>query len=430
MGCGEEGCGHDGRREMEQRGQAVHQRMAQVKHKIIVMSGKGGVGKSTVAVSLATSLALEGRQVGLLDVDLHGPTVPQLLGLQGRQLEIVDETIVPMQVGDNLKVMSIGFLLGETDEAVVWRGPMKAVAIEQFLGEVEWGELDYLIIDSPPGTGDEPLAVCQAIGKMDGAVIVTTPQETALSNVRRSVKFCRLLDLKVLGVIENMAGFVCPHCGEVTHVFSKGGGAATMATKAGVPLLASIPLDPNIVEAADAGRSFVYHYSKSPAAQEFAKALAPILALEDEAVAWASTADSGAEAPAATAVSTTTAGALSIEDTDTVIRFAVPTSDGVLCSHFGHCEVFTLIDVDPRTKEVLSTSAIPAPEHEPGLLPGWLADKGAGFVIAGGMGSRAQQLFAEQGVSVITGATVAEPEAVVRQYLAGTLVTGQNVCDH
>ena len=313
-------------------------------------------------------------------------------------------------MGENLKVMSIGFLLGEQDGAVVWRGPMKAVAIEQFLGDVEWGELDYLIIDSPPGTGDEPLAVCQAIGKMDGAIIVTTPQETALSNVRRSIKFCSLLDLKVLGVIENMAGFVCPHCGEVTHVFSKGGGAA-MAARTGVPLLASVPLDPTVVEAGDAGRPYVYHYSKSPAAQELAKALAPILALE---------AETAAQTPAAASrVDPDRADIAPVAEVDSVLRFAVPTSDGLLCSHFGHCQEFTLIDVDSPSKKVLGLTAIPAPEHEPGLLPAWLADKGAGFIIAGGMGSRAQQLFAEQGVTVITGAPVAEPETVVQQYLAG-----------
>ena len=271
-------CAHDTGND---RAPAVRERMLQIKHKIIVLSGKGGVGKSTVAVNLATALALEGRQVGLLDVDLHGPTVPQLLGLNGRPALMEGDVLAPVTVGDNLKVMSIAFLLQQADDAVVWRGPMKAIAIEQLLGEVEWGELDYLIIDSPPGTGDEPLAVCQAIGKMDGAVIVTTPQETALGNVRRSIKFCELLDLKVLGVIENMAGFVCPHCGEVTHIFSKGGGE-TMAAKAGVPLLASVPLDPAIVEAGDSGKPYVYHYSKSVAAQEFNKALGPILALEDE----------------------------------------------------------------------------------------------------------------------------------------------------
>lgn len=413
-------CSHDCSHQENDRGSAVRARMAQIKHKIIVLSGKGGVGKSTVSVNLATALALEGKRVGLLDVDLHGPTVPQLLGLSDSPVTIDGETLHPIEMGENLKVMSIAFLLGEEDAAVVWRGPMKAVAIEQFLGEVQWGELDYLIIDSPPGTGDEPLAVCQAIGKMDGAVIVTTPQVTALNNVRRSISFCGLLDLPVLGVIENMAGFVCPKCGEVTHVFSKGGGE-DMAAKAGVPLLASVPLDPMIVEAGDSGRPYVYHYSKSPAAQEFSKALGPILALEDEAAA---------DAPAAAMVSEPGASPNVRADLDNVMRYAVPTSDGLLCPHFGHCQEFTLVDVDTQTNEVLDTTTIPAPEHEPGLLPAWLADKGAGFIIAGGMGSRAQQLFADQGVQVITGAPMVAPREVVRQYLTGTLVTGDNVCDH
>ncbi len=401
---------------------AVDERMAHVKHKIVVLSGKGGVGKSTVAVNLATALALEGKRVGLLDVDLHGPTVPQLLGLTGRQLTVVGETLLPMEVGENLKVMSIGFLLAEKDEAVVWRGPMKAVAIGQFLDDVEWGELDYLIVDSPPGTGDEPLAVCQAIGKMDGAIVVTTPQETALSNVRRSVKFCSLLDLKVLGVVENMAGFVCPHCGEVTHIFSQGGGAA-MAAKAGVPFLASVPLDPMIVESGDAGRPYIYHYSTSLAAQEFAKALIPILALDDEN-GDRETSDSRSARPVVAA--SLPPG----EGTESVTRFAVPTSDGVLCPHFGHCQEFALIDVDTASSRVVGTTMVPAPEHEPGLLPAWLADHGARFIIAGGMGSRAQQLFAEQGVTVVTGALMAAPEQIVQQYLAGALVTEDNVCDH
>jgi Mrp family chromosome partitioning ATPase/predicted Fe-Mo cluster-binding NifX family protein len=399
--------------------------MSQVKHKIIVLSGKGGVGKSTVAVNLATALALEGKSVGLLDVDLHGPTVPQLLGLNGRPALMEGDALAPITVGDNLKVMSIAFLLQQSDDAVVWRGPMKAIAIEQLLGEVEWGELDYLVIDSPPGTGDEPLAVCQAIGKMDGAVIVTTPQETALGNVRRSIKFCGLLDLKVLGVIENMAGFVCPKCGEVTHIFSKGGGQS-MAAKAGVPLLASVPLDPAIVEAGDSGKPYVYHYSKTVAAQEFSKALGPILALEDEQP------ESGAGAGTAGADAAVPAGATDADlpEPDAVQRYAVPTSEGLLCAHFGHCDEFTLVDVDPATKKLLNVTTVPAPEHEPGLLPGWLADKGVGFVIAGGMGSKAQQLFAEQGVTVITGATSAAPETVVELYLNDALMTGENVCDH
>lgn len=416
----------------------VEARMAKVKHKIIVLSGKGGVGKSTVSVNLATSLALEGKQVGLLDVDLHGPTVPQLLGLNNAPVAMEGDALAPISVGENLKVMSIGFLLGERDGAVVWRGPMKAIAIQQFLGEVVWGELDYLIIDSPPGTGDEPLAVCQAIGKMDGAIVVTTPQETALANVRRSIKFCELLELKVLGVIENMAGFVCPNCGEVTHVFSKGGGAE-MAAKAGVPLLASVPLDPAIVEAGDAGKPYIYHYSKSLAAKEFTKALEPILALEEEEAGGAGTPTAGEGAVPTTAEGAVPATAeaavpesevAALEDAGSVLRFAVPTSDGLLCAHFGHCQVFTLIDVDRESKRVLSMTTVPAPEHEPGLLPAWLADKGASHIIAGGMGSRAQQLFTEQGVTVITGARVAEPETIVQQFLDDALVTGDNVCDH
>ena len=413
-------CSHSN--EQEERSSAVRERMSHIAHKIIVLSGKGGVGKSTVAVNLATSLALEGRRVGLLDVDLHGPTVPQLLGLNGMMPAVGhDQALVPVPVGDNLKVMSVAFLLGEEDAAVVWRGPMKAVAIEQFLGEVAWGELDYLIIDSPPGTGDEPLAVCQAIGDMDGAVIVTTPQKTALNNVRRSVKFCELLKLPVLGVIENMAGFVCPHCGTVTNVFSKGGGAE-MARQAGVPLLASIPLDPAIVEAADAGRSYVYHYSQSLAAQAFAKAIPGILALEDR--------DNTHKPVSAEPAGAAMPSPALPEVGPNVLRFAVPTSDGVLCPHFGHCDEFTLIDVDASTKDVLTATTITAPEHEPGLLPAWLSERGAAIVIAGGMGSRAQSLFAEQGLTVLTGAPVGKPREIVEQYLAGDLVTGANVCDH
>jgi ATP-binding protein involved in chromosome partitioning len=424
----------------DDRAQAIDERMALVKHKIVVLSGKGGVGKSTVAVSLATSLAFQGKRVGLLDIDLHGPTVPQLLGLGGQRPVTDGQMLLPVEVGANLKVMSIGLLLGEEDGAVVWRGPMKAVAIEQFLGEVEWGELDYLIVDSPPGTGDEPLAVCQAIGKMDGAIVVTTPQQTALSNVRRSIKFCAMLDLKVLGVIENMAGFVCPHCGETTNVFSKGGGAA-MARKAGVPLLASVPLDPAIVEAGDEGRSFSYHRFDSPAARELAKALAPILALDDEN-GWNPTLPDGLETPAPNSParespadplaneSPASPAAATGGDGDTVTRFAIPSTDGLLCPHFGHCNEFALVDVDVASKSIVGKTMVLAPEHEPGLLPSWLAQRGARVIIAGGMGSHAQQLFMDQGVTVITGAPTVDPETAVQQYLAGSLVTGENVCDH
>jgi len=254
------------------------ERMSKIKFKIMVLSGKGGVGKSTIAVNLAVSLGLEGYKVGLLDVDIHGPSVPGLLNLQGRPVATEGNKIIPVPLSDNLKVMSIGFLLQNQDDAVIWRGPMKMNIIKQFLKDVEWGELDYLIIDSPPGTGDEPLSVCQLIDDADGAIVVTTPQEVALADVRKSINFCRQLKLRVLGVIENMSGFVCPKCGTVTEIFKSGGGE-TMAREMDVPFLGRIPIDANIAKASDAGTPYIYHYSKTDTAKAMTEAIQPILNL-------------------------------------------------------------------------------------------------------------------------------------------------------
>ena len=229
--------------------QALQARMCRIQHKVMVLSGKGGVGKSTVAVNLATALALAGKRVGLLDVDIHGPSVPKLLHLEGAPLSTGDNCLNPVVVGFKggaLKVMSIAFLLRERDDAVIWRGPRKFGVIKQFLRDVEWGELDYLIIDAPPGTGDEPLAVVELIDKADGAVVVTTPQQVAVQDVRRSVVFCRQMDLPILGVVENMSGFACPKCGEVVPIFGAGGGQA-MAEEMQVPFLGCIPLEPEVV---------------------------------------------------------------------------------------------------------------------------------------------------------------------------------------
>ncbi|MBN1917682.1 MAG: Mrp/NBP35 family ATP-binding protein [Verrucomicrobia bacterium] len=251
-------------------------RMGRVRRKWLVLSGKGGVGKSTVAVNLALSLAAMGYEVGLLDVDIHGPSVPKLLGIEDARPTVRDGAIVPMAVA-GIKTMSIGFLLQHTDAATIWRGPMKANVIKQFLKDVEWGDLDYLVIDSPPGTGDEPLSVVQLIENADGAVIVTTPQELAVIDVRKAITFCRSVNLPVLGVIENMRGFVCPHCGERTDVFGHGG-AEHMAAEMKVPFLGAIPFDPQLVESGDTGQPFTQLHSGSEAAQAFArivKTLAP-----------------------------------------------------------------------------------------------------------------------------------------------------------
>lgn len=263
-------------RQMEAEQAQVRRRMTQIAHKILVLSGKGGVGKSTVAVNLAISLSLAGKRTGLLDIDIHGPSVPTILNLEGKTLEAMGQTILPIEVGTNLKVMSIGFLLASQDDAVIWRGPMKYHMIKQFLKDVEWGDLDFLIIDSPPGTGDEPLSVVQLLESADGAVVVTTPQKVALSDVRRSITFCRRLNLPVLGVLENMSGFVCPKCGQRTDIFKSGGGES-MATAMNVPFLGRIPIDPQIVEACDSGQPYIEKYRESQAAQAFGKAVARLL---------------------------------------------------------------------------------------------------------------------------------------------------------
>ena len=235
---------------------AIKENLAAVKHKIVVMSGKGGVGKSTIAVNLAVALARKGYKVGLLDADIHGPSVPKLLGVPNLPLSINDVgQIVPMNVPPGLKVISIAFLVGDRDAPVIWRGPVKMGAIKQFLEEVEWGRLDYLIVDLPPGTGDEPLSIAQLIPSPDGAVIVTTPQDVALLSVRKSINFAKAVKLRVIGIVENMAGLVCPHCGKEIEVFGDGG-PEKAATDMAVPLLGSLPLSPEIARSGDDGRPF------------------------------------------------------------------------------------------------------------------------------------------------------------------------------
>ncbi len=245
-----------------------------IRHTIAVMSGKGGVGKSTVAVNIAVALASEGYKTGLLDVDIHGPSIPTMLKLQNVRALSDGKMLLPAEVGD-LKVMSIGLLLDKSDDAVIWRGPMKAGVIGQFLTEVNWGELDYLVIDSPPGTGDEPLSVCQQIKGNFSALIVTTPQEVAAADVRKSINFCNQLGVEVVGVLENMSGFVCPKCECETHIFSSGGGEKT-ASEFGVRFLGRIPIDPAIGVACDNGSPFVYTHSKTPVAKAFTQVVAHI----------------------------------------------------------------------------------------------------------------------------------------------------------
>ena len=230
--------------------------LARIKYKIIVMSGKGGVGKSTVAVNLALTLASKGHKVGVMDVDIHGSDVAKLLGVEDARLESTGEMIIPVPVNPNLSAMSMAFLLEDRDTPIVWRGPVKMTAIRQFLGEVAWGDLDYLIVDLPPGTGDEPLTVAQMIPEGAWAVVVTTPQDLALLDSRKAIRFAEALNMNIAGVVENMAGLECPHCGETIDLFKIGGGEKA-AEEMNVNFLGRIPIDPQMVKMGDLGVPYV-----------------------------------------------------------------------------------------------------------------------------------------------------------------------------
>jgi len=231
----------------------VSKTLQHIKNKILVMSGKGGVGKSSVSAFLALMLARRGYRVGLMDVDLHGPSIPRLLGLTGNiQASDKPGKAKPVSFSSNLEVISIEVLLGDDkDVATIWRGPLKIGVIKQFLADIEWSVLDYLIIDSPPGTGDEPLTVAQTIPDAH-ALIVTTPQEIALADVRKSINFCRQVNMQILGLVENMSGLQCPHCGTDIDLFKTNGGRL-LAEHENLSLLASLPFDPDVVKMGDAG---------------------------------------------------------------------------------------------------------------------------------------------------------------------------------
>ena len=247
----------------------INAKMKDIKHKLLVMSGKGGVGKSTVATNLATALSLKGFKVGLMDVDLHGPSIPTMLNItDSRITQETDNGLCPIEVSENLKVMSVAFFLEHNDQPVIWRGPAKIGMIKQFLKDVDWGQLDYLIIDSPPGTGDEPLSIVQLLPQLDGGIVVTTPQKVAAADVRKSVNFCHKLKLPITGVIENMSGFKCPCCDEVTHIFKTGGGEE-MAQQMEIPFLGRLPIDPEICQACDDGKPYVDHFKESETAKRF-----------------------------------------------------------------------------------------------------------------------------------------------------------------
>jgi ATP-binding protein involved in chromosome partitioning len=397
----------------------IRETLSHIKYKILVMSGKGGVGKSSVAAYLAVILANRGFKVGLMDVDLHGPSIPRLLGLKGSVLPSFHPgKAIPVQFSPNLQVISIESLIGENkDAATIWRGPLKIGVIRQFISDIEWPALDYLIVDSPPGTGDEPLTVAQTIPDAK-ALIVTTPQEISLADVRKSINFCRQVHMKILGIVENMSGMLCPHCGKEIDLFGSRGGEI-LARRENLPLLGKLPLEPEIVRQGDEGRVSGLDSDRLPFNTAFYAMVDQVITLTKEM--------SGAIVLPKQTDGESGLGPTKARDVNKII-FAIPLAEGKLCSHFGHCEQFALVETEKG--KIKGKMMHTPPAHEPGVLPKWLHDLGVHIIIAGGMGSRAQQLFMENGIEVITGAPMDPPESLVNQYLAGLLVTGENVCDH
>ena len=366
-----------------------------VKQVFMVMSGKGGVGKSTMAAGIAAALAEKGLRTGLLDIDVHGPSIARIMGLTGLALDSVNGKIQPYPYADNLKIISMQGFLQHQDDAVIWRGPLKIGVIKQFLIDVDWGPLDVLVIDSPPGTGDEPLTIAQFIPGC-GAIVVTTPQGVALADVRKSLNFCRQVGMNVVGVIENMSGYICPECGHHAAIFKTGGGEA-LAREFNAPFLGRMPIDPLVVIAGDDGVSVLERSDAMKAA--VGEIVGNIMNAEE-------------------------AG----KGGNRVETIAVPVAEGMLSSHFGHCEHFLFATVEDG--KVTGMSKMVPPPHEPGVIPNWLADQGATVVLVGGMGERAQQILESRGVAVVCGIAPGNPVEIVSQYLSQSLKVGGNACNH
>lgn len=252
---------------MVEKDTVLEERMSHIAHRYLVLSGKGGVGKSTVAANVAVALARTGKKVGLLDVDLHGPSIPALMGVETQELHSDGNAIQPV-IAHNVKVVSVGFMCEKPEDAIIWRGPMKYNVIKQFLRDVQWEELDALIVDAPPGTGDEPLSIGQLIGRPASAIIVTTPQKIAINDVRRCITFCNRIDLPVAGIIENMSAFPCPHCGKEISLFP-GSGGADLSEETDVRFLGKIPFAPVVAASGEEGRPFASEETESIANTAF-----------------------------------------------------------------------------------------------------------------------------------------------------------------
>ncbi|NPB09023.1 MAG: P-loop NTPase [Thermodesulfobacteria bacterium] len=376
---------------LELQDRRLQEQLQKIRHKIMVMSGKGGVGKSSVAVNLAIGLSLQDFMVGLLDVDLHGPNVPKMLGLRrGRLPRRPDGRIGAITYSPNLKFLSIEPLLPDEDAAVIWRGPLKISAIRQFIADIDWGKLDYLIIDAPPGTGDEPLTVAKTIPDAY-ALLVTTPQEVSLIDVKKSYNFCRKVKMRVLGLVENMSGFICPHCGKEVDLFKRGGGEK-LAEELGIRFLGRIPVDPRVVAAGDAGKPVIAAYPESKTAEAFEELVRNVVAATEE---FHRDVEEGR-----------------------YMRVAVPVEGPVVSEDLDQATMFALYDVEKG--EVRVKDVAKKPEDAP--LDLWLKEQVITHVIAPKASDQLKESLEKIGIRLIRGgAPKMKADLLMQDYLAGII---------
>ena len=380
--------------------------LGKIKNKIIVMSGKGGVGKSTVTVNLAYALATLGYKIGIMDIDFHGPSMAKMTGIEGKQFDpSANDRPMPIVSEKNISVLSIASLLENKDDAIIWRGPMKNGIIRQFLEDFEWPVLDYLIIDCPPGTGDEPLSIIQTIETVTGAVIVSTPQDVAFLDARKSITFSQQLNVPIIGIVENMSGFVCPECGKTIDIF-KSGGAEKAARDFGLDILGKIPIEMGIVESGDNGKPYVDSHTTTPGGIIFMNIAKNVV----------QKLSSHAFAPAEE----------NSHSENEII--AIPVDNGVLSAHFGHAQIFVVYRIESGV--IIKREELTPPPHEPGVIPKWLYDVGATKIITGGIGQSAINFFNGFGITVLSGAPEINPDNLISGYLKNEISFSGDICSH
>ena len=383
-----------------------------IRRVIAVVSGKGGVGKSMVTSLLAAAMQHSGSKVGVLDADITGPSIPKLFGVQDQRPVPTEAGLLPVVSKQGMQVMSINVLLDDAESPVVWRGPILANTVKQFWTDVIWGDLDFMFLDMPPGTGDVPLTVFQSI-PLDGIVIVTSPQDLVSMIVKKAVNMAKKMDIPIIGIVENMSHVICPDCGETIKIF---GDSVTeeLALEWGIPFLGSLPIDPRLTELSDKGQI------ESAAIDYLDKAIIAMKKIPAKGEPETDT--------IAPAEETAPASAQGSTQEVTVKKIAIAAEGHYVCEHFGHCEGFNIYTT--QNGAIIAQDFLANPGHKPGLLPNLLNDQGVHVVIAGGMGAGAIDIFNEKGIDVITGAR-GMVEQTIATYLDGKLLSTGSVChDH